>query len=488
MTTYTHNPAIELEFYTSQGQHFFVRDLLAYQSNRTLDNPTARASFMLKGIKFGPGADKEVRGKEVSNVLGLYDLCKVWMRDGKGKRWLEMIGLVSDDALSISESSGSPDYSQRISLVGLGEALERYQIFWHPHIAGRNNLGGIGFLVRSGGSPPKGRPDEVLSQLYDAFLNDQYVFTLADGRKLTQVLRRRFSTITDSLSVTGLAALGAEGALWATLKRYADCPWNELFVDVEHETNNPITQAVYGGIETGATGLTGSYGDGVGVYLRSTPFDQDRWRELAKAGSGWGFTYSDSDRMGGGEQLHRNTDSIYNFFWVPGKAVLSAFDQLSSAYDQSGGKLPIYDEYSIRHYGLRRFEQQTEYVEFLKTLEAKQGNLSATDKTLMRTRATRMSELLVLRTEQAQRWFGYNNFWTGTFTTRGRLGTDPEHGARVGGVITRKRDGKQFYITGISQNWQFPGPHTTTLTVTRGHDLQEYARWVAGLYTSDARL
>jgi hypothetical protein len=412
-------------------------------------------------------SDRSLADKEISATLNPYDLCKVWLCDGRGKRWIDIVGLIQADSLSVAETDGRPQNEVRLTLAGLGEALEKYQVFWHPHIAGQSNLGGIGWLVRAKGNTPRGRVDEVLTQIFDAFLNDKYVFTLADGRPLYQVLSKNFQTITGGLSTLGLQAMGMEGALWATLKRYSDAPWCELFVDIQHER---------GVLSADVSLLSSTYAETVGLYLRPTPFSVAKWRSQAKE-EGWGFEYEDSERLGG-EQLVRDTNNIYNFFWCPEKAVYSSFDQLSMAYNQSGGKVPIYDEASIRKYGLRRLEQGTEYIESLTVSDEKGGALAADEKTRMQTAAAKKADLLVTRTRQLHQWFGYDQFYEGTIATRGRIGSSHDHGGRIGGVLTRKRDGRQFYITGIQQNWSFPGPHTTVFQVSRGHDPDKYLSWI----------
>ena len=471
MPTYSHSPQIEIEIHTRNGQRFTITDCYQYQSNRTLDNPTSRFSCLLRGETFAGVSLISLKGKNIATTLNLYDLGKVWMRDGSGKRWVDCIGFMQRVTPTVAESDGRPEKATQIEFVGLGEALIKYQIFWHNHIAGQNNLGGIGYLARAKGELPKGRPNEVLLGLYNAFFNDDYIFTLADGRKISDVIVQSFEQIPDSLAVIALSALGMEGPIWEALKRYSDAPWCELFLDLGHEKNNPSS-----GIDSPAYTWF-QYGNQSMLYLRPTPFGFSDWRELAAKGSHWGFGYDDSERMGSGEQLGIDADDVYNFFWCPEKSIFSSFDQISTLSRQTGGKLPIYDADSIRRYGLRRLEQGTEYVQAMDTDDAATGSITATDRMRMTTNAASKAEIMIRRTKKLQQWFGYDSFFKGTITTRGRIGADYINGARIGGIIERKRDGMQFYITGISQNWTFPGPHTTSLTVSRGHYPAKYLEW-----------
>jgi len=472
MTTFTHGPDIQLEFKPSHFfQPFTIKSCKTYNSTRTLENPASQALVSLQGHDFDDKAPVEVRGKRILDVLGLHDICKVRVRDGKGKQWVDVKGMIRNISEQLTDPQGKPGRNVQISLAGIGQALVDYQIFWHPHIAARSNLGGMGYLIRSKGRPPKGRPDEVLHQLADTFFNDDYIFRLADQTPINQAIFRNFGIITDGMAIIALSAMGMEGPLWQTLKRFSDAPWNELFVDIPHELNNPTSQAL-GDVPQF------SY-DNIHLYLRKTPYEREDWDRLAQKGSGWGFEYREEDRMEPGEMLARNVDKVYNFFWCPAKAVFAGKDQLAMVYNQSNGKLPIIDEDSVRKYGLRRLEQQTEYVQIANSAAAKQGVIPAADRVRMQTTALKWSDLLVDRTKRIARWNGYDKFEEGTIGTRGRIGADYNHGARIGGVITRQRDGKQFYITGIQQNWSHPGPHTTTLTVSRGHDPADYQAWWA---------
>lgn len=485
-TIHNHNPRIELQFRLRDGISFTVRTLFAYQSQRSLVNPAATANITIRGTHFAPSTDEAInvlfRDVPIERLLQSNDLCTVTMLDAAGRRHPDIIGQAKVVRPTVVERQGRPEDATLIQLQGLGSELLNYQIFWHPHIAGQNNLGGIGWLARAKGKLPSGRPDEVLRSIYETFLNDKYIYTLADGRKINQALRPHLAGFADSLAKTALKAMGMESALWATLQRYQDAPWGELFVDLEHELGVTRHIRAEGGASTGnvIAAEDASRLDRVGLYFRPTPFDFDAWDRLASQDA-WGFSYEDADRMGEGEQLDRNEGRLYNFFWAPMKSVYSAFDQLSMAFNQSGGLLPIYDEESIKRHGLRRLEQGTEYVEMVSDADQKTGNLTPQQMFQAATKASKLNEHLVKRTLQLQQWFGYGDqFLEGALQTRGRIGPDSQHGARIGSVLTRKRDGYQFYVTGISQQWQFPGPHMTTWQVQRGHDPRAYRKWWQG--------
>lgn len=475
MTTYSHNPDIQCTFTTRDGETFATKALFRYQSERHLETPTAKAHITLRGLRWSDLTNRRVADAEILNTLHSNDLCTVTMRDGKGDEHLDIIGLVKHTRPTIMEINGRPEHRVELEIEGLGRELEQYQIFWHPHIAGRSNLGGVGWLARSKGRLPKGRPDQVLQRLYETFLNDQYIFRLPDGRAISEALHLRFSAFRDSLAKTALKALGMESSLWETMRRYSDAPWGELFVDIPHESlgaQRPGTSAPEQVVDRFLR-------SGPAVYFRPTPFDFAAWDKLYGE-HGWGFEYKDSERMDDGETLDRDESRIYNFFWTPMKSTYVGFDQLSLAYDQSSGLLPMYDEESIRQHGLRRLEQATEYVEPVTVADAKQGKMTPAQRHETATGQDYLSGLLIKRTLQLYQWFGYDEFYDGMLTTRGRIGPDASHGARIGSVVARSRDGWQFYCTGLMQLWQMHGPHTTRWTLTRGRDPHHYKQWWQG--------
>jgi len=473
LTTFTHHPQLSIEFRTKAGEIFITTQAYHYVSTRTLDNPVATAEIFLKGRTFEGTNNPRVDGQLIRNVIRSNDLAKIRISDGAGNSNIDVSGLAKVVGEHEMEIGGKPDHRVSLSVQGKGQELINYQIFWHPHIASRNNLGGIGFLVRSKGKPISGRPDEVLRGLIGAFFNDKYVFQFADGKVIGDAFSLNFEAPLESMGTTALSALGMEGPLWETLKRYSDAPWHELFVDIQHEKTG-LQELDFAGQSLA------SYEDKVGLYFRPTPWDFDTWDAL-RGQYGWGFTFDDEERIDDGTELSRDESRINNFFWVPAKAPYSGFDQLSMAFNQSNGKLPIYDEHSIANHGLRRMEQATEYVQYVTLADETHGSLTAEQRQRGATKQIAIQDLLALRTLQLYRWFGYEEFYDGTITTRGRIGASPEHGARVGSILTRKRDNWQFYVTGIMQIWEYPGTHSTRWTVARGRDQVHYRRWWADI-------
>lgn len=459
MRVHTTYPDWKIECTTRKGEHFVLRAPHTIATSRFLEDPTSKASIAYLGKNFNEMEVPGVAGKTIKDVLSKKDLIEIKSRDALGNEWLEMVGTINDIVDNPGEDEGVPVVHSDIQVEGVGVELMRYHIFWHAHIAARANLGGTGYLARSKGRVPGGRPEEVLSALLDTFFNDKYIFRFANGELLSNMIAREFEASVESLATLGLSALGMEGPLWQTLKRYCDAPWHELFMDIPNEKANPHER------------------ERPTLYFRPTPFDIERWEELKGR---WGFEYHATDRLGT-EQISSPVDGVYNFFWVPGKGPYTEFDQRSMLYDQSGGKLPIYDDDSIRRYGLRRLEMGTEYVQLIDENAQKFGSLTGSQRQRLKTTKNKVWELLELRTKQLQRWFGYEDFEQGTIPMRHRAGMDPKHGIRMGGILMNKANGKEYYIRGVEKRWMMGQEAVTTAHVLMGRDPKDYQKYLQRL-------
>jgi hypothetical protein len=469
-TVFQADPPPRIEILTAKGDSFVLQNAVSCTTSRALSNPVAQASVMFMDDRI-VGTGSKFDGKRFSDAIGLYDMVRISWPARDGRPWQDGIYLTQRPLQLHLKPAQGPTDQFTLSLLSVGEALQRYKIFWSPWLENRNNFAGLGFLARSAGKIVRGRPNQVILALLEIFLNDDYAFRFADGKKLKESFLPLLQDIAESLNVVGLSALNAEGALWGTLKRYADQPWNEFFVDVPHENalGRPADRTQAQQLEL--AGALRPYGQQEAIYLRPTPFEADRWANL-RAEDGWGFDYDGSDAMDGGEQMGLDADSIANYFWAAPKVIYSQFDMIQLIRQQTGGRVPIAFEDSIRKFGLRKMECGTEYVQLsgeniLDDATRQEGKIS------VRTEA----DLILRRTEQLARWFGYPDFWSGQITTLGRVGANRKTGARIGGILRNAQDRREYYIESIAQSWSQGTPWTTTLNLSRGHIPAEHAAW-----------
>lgn len=469
---YQASPPPRVEVTTAKGQSFVLPNPVACETSRALENPVAQASLTFwDDIIEGTGT--AVDGELFTDVIKIYDLVRIEWPARDEREWQDGLYLVQRPLQQYAVNQDGPESTFTLSLLSIGEALQRYKIFWHPWLADRNNFAGLGFLARSKGKVVKGRPNQVILALMKIFFDDKYIFRFADGKQLKEKFLPVFQDITDCLNVIGLNAMKAEGALWETLKRYSDGPWNEFFVDVPHENAigrpGDTTQAK----QLELAGALQPYGQHEAIYLRPTPFDSARWGALYQE-DGWGFDFDGSDAIDGGEQLGPNADDVANFTWASPKVMYSRFDFLQVIRKQAGNRVPQIDAKSIGKFGIRVLEKSTEFVQFV---DSKLKLFTLAQKASGNTTAVNEAEMVARRTEQLANWFGYDEFWSGTLTTVGRIGASRKTGARIGGIIRNARDGREYYITGISQSWSMGAPWVTTLQLSRGHKPAEFAAW-----------
>lgn len=444
-------PQVEIQFQTWGGEEFTYRTPIGYESHRSMDSASTRALVHCPGVTIEHSERSRLNGARWDRVVQKYDHCKVTLLDAKGRRHTDVLGVVSDITVEEGENNGIPDDLVTFHLSGRGQLLERSRVVWHPHLSGsKSNLGGVAWLSRNGGKPPTGRPDEVLTQIFNTFVKDEYYIQFPDGSPFFEGFVLRFqSPIPHSYNSVGFNLSGQKLSLWEAMRLYSDSPWLELFVDVDRD----------------------SLEDREAIVLRATPFDLDVWAALAEK-KGSGFRFHNRERLGR-QRLMTSERDIFNRFWTPGKAIHGGFDQLSTVYEETKGKVPLYDDEKIRRYGLRDFEQQSEYVQFM----GRNDKLTVQQRRDYQTHFSSLSELLQYRTQQAYQWFGFDPFWQGQIPMQGRIGEDPEVGMRIGSVLTREDDGWQFYVTGIHQQWEMGQFWETTVDVERGHDPQEYRDW-----------
>ena len=417
-----------------------------------MTSASSQASIQFEGLTVEHSNNSRVNGVPWSKVVDKQDLVTVTMMDEGGRREVDFFGFLDDKPEQRGHSAGIPDDKTVLQCRGLGAALEDYSLFWHSHLKGHNNLGGIGFLARSKGRAPSGRPDQVVKQLFDTFINDRFLFALADGRKLNEAVSLQLKAATDGFAQVALSAMGTTSRLYETLLQYCDSPWNELFVEFDRQAQSGKKKAA--------------------LVMRPTPFTFDRWQELASPGSGYRFDYDPQD-LDGFERLQSPSSQVYNFFWCAGKALFGSFDQLSTVYEQTSGRAPIYLKDSIRKHGLRKLEQSTEYIQFV----GKSPALTPADQRNYNTRSLTVTDMIAYKTELLFQWFGFPDFLQGSIPLTGRVGRSQKGGIRLGSVLHRTSDGLQSYIIGYDQSWSMEGSWTTTVHTQRGHHPQEYREW-----------
>lgn len=471
MTIYRADPDIHVRIRDHSGRTYTLPDCVVYQSNRVMEKAAAHANVIFKGDKITACLDNpSLVGKYYWDVLEPYSNVELSMVDAKGKRWVDVYGVLEEPMLSRPQM---PDDSTRLSVKGLGDCIENTRVFWHAAMrsAERSNIAGSQFLRRVG-IPDPGPPDHVCRQIFRGWFNDSLPLTLADGRRLEQALRLSFSEFKDSMTATPLKAMNMEGSVWQAMVDHSDAPFGEMFIQPLWEESQFLQDFDLQGVDNQG------YLPLIGVHLRPTPFLLPRWDALANS-PGWNFSYQDGERRGAGEQISFfHTREAYSWFWCFGQHWMGRFDQLLKVFNDSGGKIPVWLEDMLKKYGYRKYEAGTRYVEALKESGHSGGKLTPAQIRNAQNNKKQVTEQLAQRTAQLALMFGYDRMASGSVEMRGRIGMDPEHGIRCGSVLTRKESGHQFYINGITQSWDFRSASWSTVAnLTRGIEPKAYREW-----------
>lgn len=231
------------------------------------------------------------------------------------------------------------------------------------------------------------------------------------------------------------------GSLWDVMQQFSNGVLNELWVDLAPSKLDPL----------GLTGLKPT------VFLRERKFPTK-----LDGGSLYATlpTWDLTPNLVGPRQVAKGGAATRYNFWilVPqgfGSVNLESYVQQTPGVAGTPGANPIWNEQSIRRYGLRRWEQTTPFVP--STLGIKASDVTSDN---------------FLRTVTAQ-WLTKVHDWysiapkqlSGTISMT-RIAPQIRIGHRV---IEKTSSGDiVFYVEGVDHVWQHPGTGQTILTVTRG--------------------
>jgi hypothetical protein len=246
-----------------------------------------------------------------------------------------------------------------------------------------------------------------------------------------------------------------EGSVWNLMERVHIKPFTELFIDtrdrwevdsdlphlvnetVEEDSNSAKGQldADKGKWEYPATMFGKKDGAQAVIAFRNTPFDKSAWEKLRT------HTISYLDVIQ--ETLSYSDNENYNLFWAG--TTLTPFSSL----DLKRVQPPLINEENITRYGLNALEIQVEGLELDPSLES--------------TQAPNLVNLANDSNAKLKAWYEHNvDYLSGSLEIRGKAD------AKIGQRLIYESIGREFYIEGVTQNFQVYGEWHTSLSVTRG--------------------
>lgn len=295
-----------------------------------------------------------------------------------------------------------------------------------------------------------GRPDEVVRTVVNAWLGNNGV---ADKQwKLPKSLGGRYFFDTLVLDLQKTRGRIFDPALyspdqmmgrnlWQTLEEYSNGMLNELYTTTgPDEPRGPLSR-------WSAKKLPKPT-----LVLRERPFpskDQGnrKWDDLPT------HTLSPGDISG--RQVSKGApESRFNYWLLDAKGLVGdglatqmQIQQAAGREKGAPGSAPIYNIEDIRRHGFRRFMQSTRFFPFR-------------DDANFLTHAARWLHMLF-------DWHAVAPYELTGIIPCSKIFPDIKIGHRIN---ERRKDGAQvtYYVEGVSHSWTYPGPGSTTCTVTRG--------------------
>jgi len=278
---------------------------------------------------------------------------------------------------------------------------------------------------------------------------------------LGNMLRYRFAQ-TEFTTPFYMTAQQYEGSIWNLMERVNFKPFTELFVDtrdrwdVSWGEDGHDRQVVTEACEESSDSDKGTLSEDKGrwdypatmfgkkdgaqavVVYRNTPFTQELWAKLR--------THEVLSEDIITETLSYSDNENYNLFWSG--TTLTPF----ASFDLKRLNPPLLNEENALRYGLNTLEVQIEGMQLLKESESTQTvSIVAMAKSL---------------NQKLKDWFEHNDtYLSGSLEVRGKADL------RIGQKLIHKDLGLEFYIEGVTQNFQVYGEWHTTVQVTRGRKI-----------------
>jgi hypothetical protein len=464
------------------------------------------------------------------DLIKPYNLVQIEFKtDEKGYK-TEMVGFVTRASVKLSiDAKGAPTRIFNIEGFDLTRAFQNYIMYFNPFITAKSPINFNGILYSASKEGEKifrnqnaagfiktflglvfsnllGNPNQSQRAPYYGFYfnptfkdeSDPVTIKVDKGIRLDSLIdfNSGISTVFSDIKMTDPYIIlemcsGEMRSIWDIAKSYSDVPFHEVFMDLRrprvpyqnpepgkppkylsemeaentHNINDIMNSSVYNPT------LTNNLKQPYVFYMRTSPFSYDSWSNLTY------HYFSTADILM--SDVSTSEENIYNYYELlcERENVFNSDTQLSlitaSSYEDKSKfpRLPIFDYQSILRYGLRKFPASvTKYVDFVTRQNGDKTTALDSPESAIKGQCTLMRELF--------RWFSFGeDFECGTLVLKGRVGVGAL-GASMGSRLielnvnsksTGAPTGKEYYIEGVSQNFEIGSPMTTTLAVSRGH-------------------
>lgn len=386
-----------------------------------------------------------------------------------GVRFPVLWGMV--DAINeavIREGSGSRSETYTITGRDFGKVFEDTKTIVNLFAPGIIDMF-AGILQAYNTRPPIGSPDIVVKSVMELWLGNnglahaQYrlpksLAALTNAQAFWDMLNTdtieemdEGSGVTLDQTVLNPDSQGGQ-AIWDILQQYNNGVLNEMWVDLAPTARNPQSSI---GRNTDFR-VAGEEAD----VWRPAFFLRERRFRVKGSTSLWDNTAVhelDRDMLRGRQLAKGGASNRYNY-WLLHGGVLGGQYEVQALTESVGvepfkpGAIPIIDIESMQKHGIRPYVVTTNFLPFYA-----RGRNGATQNVM---------QLAANWLKRIHDWYGVAPYQlSGTLTTS-YIRPDIRVGQRV--REARPEGPITYYVEGVSHNWNYPGPGSTTLTVTHG--------------------
>lgn len=395
------------------------------------------------------------------------DFVRIKLAIGDGEFITVMNGLVNRVFRNTNVEPGSGMVSENITIMGLdmGKLLTKFFIWYNP---AKKGLEGIirGLAILTSETFVGLSIERALQALLDLILNKPdspfivdfvnregplSIFVDLGNKELPPAHKQLIlhSTVGD-LSSDTYNLTSFEGSIWSGFERWANKPWNELFIDNGHPAN-VADSAGEGGAQSLITDP-----DVTAVYLRPVPFKKERFEKLVTHK----ISYGD---IAAPFSISKGDDDTYTcYFAYP--VYLLAFTALQAKALSEGTRIIQADSgiSAANRFGFRILDQKSIYTSV--------GSVDSEIKQI-REQSAEKSDVIKELTDDLVEFFDRNpTFLQGNVTIKqNRTKVLIKVGQRV--IITDNPKGRPdevYYVVGVRNQWTFSNQFSQTLELQRG--------------------
>jgi hypothetical protein len=476
-----HIPLVQVSFHTTTECYQTFGQAL--DSNQELDPTYQVLSVTTQKQMSAPAGAFTIQlvGDEWLQKLDTNDMVVIQMgyRTSEGDNLnTVMVGLI--DRVRRTRTAETPSVSTTITGRDFGKVLIKSQLKFYPQLgsAAQNEAtdkAGEKFFLTDEGWITMMKfftPDHIVEGTPAVMLDNimRYIlpklntveWTVWDESQTTpvpkkadirQIIRYNLAKVDMFLPMV-LTADQFEGAVWNLMERASPKPFTELFIDVREKdeawnaegmnrvVNETIEQAsdaskeIYpkdSGWYPAERFNFGQDKSAVMVALRNTPFDKELWVQL------YAHELDAVDVLS--EDLSLSDDEHYNLFWAG-----TTINPLGLSLKEVSP--PLWNEVDVKRYGISPLEVEIEGLSMTPT--------NAQHPTLLEGMSKAFSAKL-------KAWFENNHrYLNGSMQVRGK------GSYKIGQRLIREGINREFYIEGVTQQFNVYTSFESTLMLTRG--------------------